>query len=328
MLLTTFCCLVVSRLFLFTIMQDNSPPVFLPPDLVSDVLMFGTPDSLWHLPKATFEPIWKRVSGVGVRAAVLDTGRNQHDLLPEPVEARSFIQGESWTDGNGHGTHCAGTVLGREGIGLAPAASLIVGKVLSNRGSGSSESIAQGIRWAVDVGADVISMSLGSNSPYQPMQDALRYAWEKGVVVVAAAGNSGFNGRTNTIGYPGKYLESLCIGAYRSDGQRASFSSGGREMDMCCPGQDIISCSTTNGFRAMSGTSMATPFAAGLFCLIIELMRREGYAAFTGVEAVRTFLSQYCQDKGEPGFDPAWGLGVPKTQEIINALLNDQLEYV
>lgn len=305
-----------------------NPPVYLPPDLVSDVMTFAAPVELWHLPKTTFEPIWNRVSGKGIKAAVLDTGCNPHDVLPEPVEGRSFIQGESWKDGNGHGTHCAGTVLGREGIGVAPAASLLVGKVLSNRGSGSSDAIAQGITWAVDAGADVISMSLGSSSPYQPMQSALQYAWSKGVVVVAAAGNSGYTGRANTIGYPGRYPETLCIGAYRSDGQRASFSSGGREMDMVCPGQDIISCSTQNGYVGMSGTSMATPFAAGLFCLIIELMRREGYPAFSGVEAVREFLKLYTQDKGEPGFDPAWGFGIPKTSEIINGLLNDQLEYV
>jgi subtilisin family serine protease len=78
----------------------------------------------------------------------------------------------------------------------------------------------------------------------------------------------------------------------------------------------------------MSGTSMATPFAAGLFALIVELMRREGAAEFTGVEAVRAFLAKYTQDMGEPGFDPFWGMGVPKTQDIIAALVNDQLSFV
>jgi len=305
-----------------------SPPVFLPPDLVSDVETFAAPGDLWHLPKATFEPIWKRVTGKGIVAAVLDTGCNPHDLLPEPVHAESFVQGQNWKDGNGHGTHCAGTVLGRDGIGVAPGASLMVGKVLSNGGSGSSDGIAKGIRWAADKGADVISMSLGSSSPYEPTREALKYAWGKGTITVSAAGNSGFNGRQNTIGYPARYLDGLSIGAYRQDGQRASFSSGGRELDICCPGQDIISCSTTNGFRGMSGTSMATPFAAGLFCLIIELMRREGNAAFTGVEAVREFLKQYTQDKGDPGFDPFWGLGIPKTSDIVAALVNDQLTFV
>ena len=306
----------------------NSPPVFLPPDFVSDVMTFSKPGELWHLPKATFEPIWRRVTGKGIVAAVLDTGCNPHDLLPEPVHAESFVQGQNWKDGNGHGTHCAGTVLGRDGIGVAPGASLMVGKVLSNGGSGSSDGIAKGIRWAADKGADVISMSLGSSSPYEPTREALKYAWSKGAITVSAAGNSGFTGRQNTIGYPARYLDGLSIGAYRQDGQRASFSSGGRELDICCPGQDVISCSTTNGYRSMSGTSMATPFAAGLFCLIIELMRREGNAAFTGVDAVREFLKLYTQDKGDPGFDPFWGLGIPKTSEIVAALVNDQLTFV
>ncbi len=307
---------------------DNSPPVYLPPDLVSEVEILAAPTNLWHLPRSLWDGLWGKVKGVGVKAAVLDTGMNSHDVLPDPVEARSFVQGESWRDGNGHGTHCAGTVLGREGIGLAPAASLLVGKVLSNGGSGSSEGIAQGIRWAADNGADVISMSLGSGSPYGPMESAIKYAWEKGCVVVAAAGNSGFSGSRNTIGYPAKYMDCLCVGASRSDGQRASFSSGGREMDVVCPGQDIISCSTTNGYRSMSGTSMATPFFAGLCCLIIELMRREGYAAFTGAEAVRTFLAANTIDKGEPGRDPFWGFGVPDSRRIIEALNQETIVWL
>ena len=305
-----------------------SPPVYLPPDLVSDVETFAAPENLWHRPKAVFDPIWKRVTGKTIVVAILDTGCNPHDLLPEPVASRSFIRGESVKDGNGHGTHCAGTAVGRGGIGLAPGASLMVGKVLSNGGGGSSDGIAQGIRWAVDNGADVISMSLGSGSPYEPMREALKYAWDKGAITVSAAGNSGFNGRQNTIGYPAKYLDGLSIGAYGQDGQRASFSSGGRELDICCPGQNIVSCSTTNGYRSMSGTSMATPDAAGLFCLILELMRQEGNAAFTGVDAVREFLKLYTQDRGEPGFDPFWGLGIPKTSEIVAALVNDQLTFV
>jgi len=310
-------------------MHDTSPPVFLPPDLVSDVGTFAVPGDLWHLPKATFEPIWKRVTGK-VRLAVLDTGYSPHDLLPEPVYSKSFIRGESVRDGNGHGNHCAGTALGRDGIGIAPGASLMAIKVLSNDGQGSSDGISNGIRDAVDNGADIISLSLGSSSPYEPTRKSLEYAWSKGVITISAAGNSGFNGRQNTIGYPAKYRESLCIGAYRKDGQRASFSSGGRELDMCCPGQDIVSCDnrSASGFRGMSGTSMATPWAAGLFALIIELMRREGAAEFTGVEAVRAFLAQYTQDQGEPGFDPFWGMGIPKTKDIVAALVNDQLSFV
>jgi subtilisin family serine protease len=151
---------------------------------------------------------------------------------------------------------------------------------------------------------------------------------EKGSIVVAAAGNSGFNGSRNTIGWPGKYLESICVGATRSDGKIASFSSGGREMDVACPGQDIVSASTNRGYVSMSGTSMATPFFAGLLALVVELMRREGNARFTGVEAVRAFLAQYCEDRGTPGKDPSFGLGVPIATKIVEALSNDDITFV
>lgn len=306
-------------------MSDTGPIVTLPPDLISDIELFSAPTNLWHM--APIKPLWTIVTGKGIKVTILDTGMNSHDVLPEPIEARSFIQGESWRDGNGHGTHCSGTVLGREGIGLAPDASLMIGKVLSNGGSGSSQAIADGINWAVESGTDIISMSLGSSSPYAPMQSALKHAWTKGVIIVSAAGNSGFNGSNNTIGYPGRYPESLCIGASASNGNRASFSSGGREMDIVCPGQDIISCSKTNGYVSMSGTSMATPFSAGLFALILELQRREGYAAWENVEAVRTFLAANTEDRGTPGRDPSWGYGVPRYSQIVEKLDNASLMF-
>lgn len=305
--------------------MDIGPIVTLPPDLISEIELFAAPTNLWHMKPII--PLWTKVTGKGIKVAILDTGKKKHDVLPEPIEAQSFIQGESWDDGNGHGSHCSGTVLGREGIGLAPDASLIIGKVLSNGGSGSSQAIADGINWAVDSGADIISMSLGSSSPFAPMQNALKRAWTKGVLVVSAAGNSGFNGSNNTIGYPAKYPESLCIGASASNGERASFSSGGREMDIVCPGQDIISCSLTNTYRSMSGTSMATPFFAGLLALILELMRREGYAAWESIEAVRAFLAANSDDRGNPGRDPSWGFGVPKYSDIINLLNNENLVF-
>jgi subtilisin len=129
-----------------------------------------------------------------------------------------------------------GTALGRGGIGVAPEAELINVKVLSDQGSGSSTGIAQGIRWAVDEGATIISMSLGSSSPHRPTQEAMQYAAERGVTVVSAAGNSGQRPPNNTIGYPARYLESGCIGAKQQNGQIASFSSAGREMGPGVPG--------------------------------------------------------------------------------------------
>jgi subtilisin len=308
----------------------DEPVYGIPPDLVIDDTIYAmAPANPWHLQRAIWDKIWARVDGTGIKVAVLDTGLTSHPDIPEPVATKSFISGQSITDGNGHGTHVAGTVLGRNGIGVAPGASLLVGKVLSNGGSGSSSGIAAGIRWAVDQGADIISMSLGGGGSDSGTNQALDYAVSKGVIPNTAAGNSGFNGRGNTIGWPGRYTPgTLCNAAYRSDGNIAGFSSGGNQIDWATPGQDIISASTSGGYRSMSGTSMATPFGSGLLALILHLMRREGYAQFAGLTAVREFLKQWTEDKGPVGRDPSWGWGIPRAFDIVSALVNDELKFL
>lgn len=306
----------------------DDPVVGLPPDLHTDEEFYAlAPKNLWHLPEQTWEKVWDRVTGKSVKIAILDTGMNDHPDLPTPIATASFIRGESYRDGNGHGTHCAGTALGRHGIGVAPDAQLIVGKVLSNRGSGSSSGIAEGIRWAVDQGADIISMSLGGGSSYDPTNDNIDYAFANGCLVNVAAGNSGYRGR-NTIGWPAKYPGAICCGATRVDGKIASFSSGGRELDWANPGQNIVSTSASGGYVSMSGTSMATPFGSGVLALVVELMRREGLSQFKAVDAVREFFSKVCEDRGEAGNDVRFGRGVPVAEDIIELLINDDLEYV
>lgn len=307
--------------------KRKDPIVGIPPDLIIEDDFFAAAPTLWHLPRTVWDSIWNKVTGRTIKIAILDTGVNSHDDLPAPIAAKSFIRGQSPTDGNGHGTHVAGTALGRNGIGVAPEAELIVGKVLSNGGSGSSSGIAAGIRWAVDAGADVISMSLGGGSSYGPTNSAIDYAWSKGCIVNAAAGNAGYRG-ANTIGYPAKYKSTLCNGATRSDGSIANFSSGGRELDWATPGQAIISASYRGGYTSMSGTSMATPFGSGLLALILELMRREGQAEWTSKDSFDKFISQFTEDRGAPGKDPRFGWGVPLYTKIVHALNNEDIKWL
>lgn len=302
-----------------------APLCTIPKDLSKTRTEFKTLDRLWHRPDEIWTRIHEKYDGSDTIYANLDTGYSPHPNLPKPIAERSFIRGEAVRDGNGHGTHTIGTSVGRD-IGLAPGAKLIVGKVLSDSGSGSSDGIAQAIRWAVNEGADVINLSIGGGGFYAPMRDAILYALERGCIVNAAAGNSGFREGGNTIDYPGKYFESLCCGAFREDGRIAGFSSGGREMDWACPGQDIVSASHLgSGFVSMSGTSMATPFGSGLLLLMIGLMRREGHASFTGIDAVREFLGKYSIDAGQEGIDDRFGRGVPKSTEIVQSLAAEDM---
>jgi len=304
-------------------------PITLPPDdsygPLSESLQMP---QAWHQFGWIKEQLWKVATGRGIKVAVLDTGYTKHKYGPEPVAARSFISGQSWQDGNGHGTHCAGTVLCRRdeqgnSIGLAPDAELIVGKVLSNEGSGSSGGIAAGVRWAADQGAHVISMSLGGGGPDTATNQAIDYAFSIGCIVNAAAGNAGYNG-ANTIGWPAKHPNCLCCGAYAENGGIANFSSGGRELDWACPGSNVISFSTNgSSFRSMSGTSMATPWGSGLLACLVELRMRQGLPSFTSAQQVRDYFAKVLKDAGAPGFDVRFGFGVPDGNFLVEAILKD-----
>lgn len=311
----------------------NAPVWGLPPDLIvspiEEISIMGPPN-VWHLPEATWKKVWSKFRGQGERIAILDTGYSPHNDLPAPIAQRSFISSQDVRDGNGHGTHCAGTALGRNGIGVAPEAEYIVGKCLSNQGTGSSTGIGDSVLWAIDQGATIISLSLGGDSPHEPTWKAIQKANDAGIFVFAAAGNSGQRLPNNTIGYPGRHPETFCVGSIDQQGNASSFSSAGREMDGSAPGSNIISCSNTdpNGYRGMSGTSMATPFMAGLCAVVLSGMAMSGAARLRGVNALRDWTKRTFNDVGAPGHDPIYGIGVPDYVKILSLLLREDIIYV
>jgi subtilisin len=304
----------------------------LPPDLVVEPgeLVYTDNTEVWHFPRSLWDSIWSDFRGQGERVAILDTGYTPHNLLPTPVKTRSFIRSEDVRDGNGHGNHCAGTAVGRNGIGAAPMAELLVGKVLSNGGSGSSSGIADGINWAIDEGATIISMSLGGGSPYEPTRQAIQRANDNGILVCASAGNSGQRLPNNTIGFPGRHLESYCSGSMDRQGRISSFSSAGREMDGVTPGSQIVSCShrSSTGLATMSGTSMSCPFAAGLFAVVRSGMARAGLPRLGGIDDWRVWLQRFFMDQGPTGHDPTWGWGIPDYRKIVALMAQPDIKWV
>ena len=298
----------------------------IPPDIVWGPTVDAMSPVLWHWPPELAAAVGKIATGKGIKIAVGDTGYTKHRLGPDPIAARSFIAGQSVLDGNGHGTHCIGTALGKE-VGVAPDAELIVFKCLSNQGSGSSSAIAAGIRWAAEQGADVISLSLGGGGSDRETNEAIDFAWSLGCVVNAAAGNAGYNG-ANTIGWPARYTNCLCCGAYREDGRIANFSSGGPQMDWACPGENIISFATNgSGLRVMSGTSMATPGGSGIIALMLEIMYRQGATRMKAADNVREIFKKNLKDGGAPGYDPRFGWGFPVATHLLTALIRQELVW-
>ena len=242
--------------------------------------------------------ITKTSGGDGIKVAVLDTGvyKSHIDLTDNVEQCKDFTQTSSsmvngtCNDGHGHGTHVSGTVLadgGYDGLGIygvAPQAELWAYKVLTDSGSGYSDDISAGIRHAADEGTRlgakvVISMSLGSSTKDSMIASAVDYAYSKGVLVVAAAGNSGPN--ANTIGYPGALVNAVAVAALenvQSNGtyRVADFSSRGnpntdgdyviqeKDIEVSAPGASIYSTANDGNYTTMSGTSMATPHVSGL----------------------------------------------------------------
>lgn len=211
--------------------------------------------------------------GAGIKVAVLDTGIlvNHPDL--QVVGGYDTTGKGSYTDDNGHGTHVAGTIAALDNtigvIGVAPQAQLYAVKVLDRNGSGSYSNIIAGIQWAVNNNMKVINMSLGGDQGSAALEQACNAAYNAGVLVVAAAGNSGTaSGANECIGYPARYASVIAVGAITSANTRSSFSSTGSTLEIVAPGSDIYSTTYNGGYGTMSGTSMACPHVAGVAALV------------------------------------------------------------
>jgi subtilisin len=230
-------------------------------------------------------------TGQGIRLCVLDTGIDlQHpDFLTRAIVQRSFVAAEGVEDGNGHGTHCAGTAAGPRPkgaiprYGVAPDAALHVGKVLSNAGSGRERDIIAGMLWAINAGCEVISMSLGravaaGEGPSPDYERLGSLALQRGSLIVAAAGNDSARryGHIAPVGAPANSPAIMAVAALNQVLDVAEFSCGGvnpegGEVNIAAPGVGIYSAAPRpEMYRILRGTSMACPHVAGLAALLAE----------------------------------------------------------
>ena len=291
---------------------------------------------LWWFDVLGIEAAWDTSQGAGVVIAVIDTGAQldhpdlvgQFLLGPEGVTGRDFIDDDDVpSDPNGHGTLVAGLAAAAanngEGVaGVAPAARILPVRVLDDRGRGRASTVDAGIRWAVDNGADVVNLSLeveetpgGPDAVLTAPNAAIEYAWERGVVVVAATGNSG----AGAAGYP-EGSPVLLVGATDRADELATFSDADRLDAVMAPGIDMVStwCRPVDGgcdpevrYGIGDGTSFAAPIASGVVALLLG-------AGLDHEQAVRV-LRETAVDLGEEGPDGRFGAGRIDAAAAISA---------
>ncbi|HIK10771.1 MAG TPA: S8 family peptidase [Oscillatoriaceae cyanobacterium M33_DOE_052] len=256
---------------------------------------------------------WWETRGEGVVVAVLDTGIDQeHPALTDAIVDYMDFTGEGKKDENGHGTHCGGIIVARDigtgFTGVAPAAKLLVGKVLNKQGKGDAKAIAAGVNWAVEKGAHIISISFGARRSDNLLHKAIHTALAKGVFVICAAGNCGSRYQ-NSIDYPGRYGGVITVAAHDRDGQPMKFSSRGGEIDFIAPGESILSTYPGGQYHILSGTSMATPFVAGVAALIAakHLQENDTQTPLENNEDLREHLMRMAAHPGN--HDSATGYG-------------------
>jgi serine protease len=272
----------------------------------------------WHLKRVGAETAWGYSCGQGITVAVIDTGvacfdkgpfTRGTDLAGTRCEGGwNFVDDNAQAaDDHGHGTHVAGTIAqttnnGVGTAGLAYCATLMPIKVLSKQGFGTVANVAEGIRFAADEGAQIINMSLGGPIKSQILEDAVKHAISKGVLIVAAAGNSG-----KKVGWPAAYPGVVAVSATDDKDKIAWFSSRGPEVVLSAPGVGVTQQTVCNGgkdkceiFGTFNGTSMASPHVAGVAALVESM-------GVTDADALRDALTSTARAKDDKNL---YGAGI------------------
>ena len=278
-------------------------------------------DKQWAMSAFPFSALWSCGRGAGITVAVVDSGvqANHPDMAGRVRPGAAIVNGDvqsgaGGTDVNGHGTHVAGIIAAGENgvgiVGIAPQVTILPVRVLDAQGVGPNSDIAEGITWAVDHGAKVVNVSIGSDTKAASVTAAVGYAVTHGVAVVAAAGNGGPGGNPR---YPAALPETVAVGALGQNGDVASYSTTGSYVDVTAPGSDIYSTKIPSKWGFNTGTSMASPHVAALIALIIDAR-----GAISPANMQRR-LTSTATDAGPPGFDPAYGWGCINPIAAVNA---------
>lgn len=296
-----------------------------------EVVMSSVPDDTYYetYQSAVFDQMnltgaWDISEGSsGIMVAVLDTGA---DFDHPDLEGQLLSTGYDYinsdgdpSDDNGHGTMCAGIIAAcinnAQGIAGAADCSILPVKVLDSSGAGYISTIIQGIRYAIEEGSDVISMSLGTVNTSEALQEAVNDAYEAGIVVIAASGNS-----ASAVNYPAACKNAVAVGAVTSSGSIASYSCYGSALDLVAVGSDVFSTYWNQGtstYARGSGTSFATPYVSALAALALSV------DSDLSPDEVESLMEDTAADLGTSGWDKYYGYGCVDYGAALEKLSED-----
>ncbi len=263
------------------------------------------------------------ITGAGVKIAVIDTGidYNHPELKENYRGGYDFVNDDDDPMDDSppsHGTLVAGIIaakLNNQGIvGVAPDASLYALKVMDSDGSSSISNIIAALEWAVEHDIDIASISMGGPDSVA-LREACDSAYQAGVLIVAAAGNTG----RGKVDYPAAYGSVVAVGATDRRDRPESYTAKGNEVELSAPGAKIHSTKRYGQYGAASGTSQAAPHVSGVAALILSAgvndLNNDG---LSNNRDIRLQLLMATRDLGDPGRDDLYGYGIIDVNRIFN----------
>ena len=272
----------------------------------------------WYFSKIEASQAWDITTGsTALTVAVIDSGvlASHPDLQGKVLAGYDFVNNDAdATDDNGHGTSVAGVCAASSNnllgvTGVAWSNPILPVKVLGADGSGNHSGIANGITWAADRGVRVINLSLGGTTTSTTLQNAINYAWSKGAVIIAAAGNNG----NNVPSYPAACQNVIAVSATDLSDGRPTWSNYGSYVDISAPGADIVTLSGADGYASWNGTSFSCPVASG----VVALMRSVNPQLSN--QSIVNLLLANNDDIGTAGYDEYFGQGRVNARRAVAA---------
>lgn len=273
----------------------------------------------WGIDRIRSMAVHPYTKGAAIKVAVIDTGIDytHPDISANYKGGYNFVTNiPNPMDDNGHGTHVSGTIAAIDNdigvIGAAPEVYLYGVKVLDSTGSGYVSDVISGIQWSVDNAMRIANMSLGSRVSSKSLKNASDTAYNRGLLLIASAGNSGnASGTGNNVNYPARYDSVVAVAATDMNNVRAWWSSTGPTIELSAPGVNIQSTLPGNRYGIASGTSMAAPHVTGTAALIMAYN-----PTFTNVQT-RVRMQTTATDLGTTGKDNLYGYGLVNAYRAV-----------